>query len=93
MATNFAINGNGAFWKYHEQDVPTNKWTHFRIVQTEVDGKFMFCVFQGENKLWEVENKQAQDFNDVKILMGDSRLGLQDAFIRNLRIDKSKCVI
>ena len=90
MVTTFAINGDGAFWKFHENDVPTNKWTNFRITQTEVDGKFMFCVFQEQKKLWEAENNQAQDFKDVKILMGDSRLGLQDAFIRNIRVDNSK---
>ena len=66
--------------------LPLNKWQKIRQVQKFEDGKYVYKVFVNNERIYKVINKKPQEFNNVKVYVGDEWYKPQPGYIRNLKI-------
>ena len=75
-----------------EKIIRLNEWVHMKIEQTAEDMKYMFRIYQDNQQIFEVENKNAEHFYNVKVYVGNPWDDTQEGSMRKLRIlNKSKC--
>ena len=70
------------------QDVPLTleKWTNINVRQKEVGGKYMLQYFVDRVLVYQIENKNAQKFQNIKVIKGETGNNLADCHIDNLKV-------
>ena len=82
-----AINSNVDSYKIFEgEPLPLEEWTQIKIAQIVFESKYIFSVEINETKVYSVENKDAREFQKVKVYLGNPWAEPQSGYIRNLVI-------
>jgi len=81
-----ALNGNhNAYFDFPKQ-VEEGKWIKMQISQTLIDNKYIFEIQQNGKTMRRVENKQATEFKNVKMYVGDPWSPPVDGKLRNILV-------
>ena len=86
MIISSAVNGNKDYEKYFVQP-PVGVWTTIAISQTLEGNKYIYRISIGGEEVHAVENRQAQEFQDVQVFGSDPWHPAQPGSIRNLVIE------
>ena len=82
-----AINSDANSYKTFEgEPLPLYEWTQIKIAQIVFESKYIFSVEINETKVYSVENKDAREFQNVKVYLGNPWAEPQSGYIRNLVI-------
>ena len=82
-----AINSDPNSYKvFEEEPLPLDEWTQIKIAQIVFESKYIFSVEINKTKVYSVENKDAREFQNVKVYLGNPWVEPQSGYIRNLEI-------
>ena len=82
----FALNGNRNSVFDSNIVIKLMEWTKIRISQLLIEGKHVLKIWAAENIIYYVVNKDAREFHDVKLYIGDPWYDAQPGYVRNLLI-------
>ena len=84
-----AVNGNRRYYK--DTDALTlNKWYSLEISQAKVGGSYVYSIKLDGESLIERTNKQAKEFNMVKVYKSNPWLDAADVTIRKFSVTTHK---
>ena len=85
LSSNVDVKGYGLGINFAER-INLNEWVHVKIEQTAENRKYMFRIYQDHQQIFEVENKNAENFRNVKVYFGNPWHNNQEGFLRKLHI-------
>ncbi|XP_047125639.1 uncharacterized protein LOC101241849 [Hydra vulgaris] len=65
---------------------PLNEWTKIKITQFKFRSEYLFTVEIANHKIYNVQNINPMNFNNVKVYLGSPWMSAQPGFIKNLII-------
>ena len=80
-----AVSGNVNYY-VETAPLPLGQWSHIKIVQSLVDGKYWLSVDLNGVNIHRVENSDPRDFKNVKVYAADLWYAAQDGSIKDLLI-------
>ncbi|XP_065679570.1 uncharacterized protein LOC101235088 isoform X2 [Hydra vulgaris] len=84
-----AISGNVNYY-VETAPLPLGQWSHIKICQIMLDGKYWFSVDLNGNNVHRVENSDAREFQNIKVYASDLWYAAQHGFINDLLIINGK---
>jgi len=86
------VNGNNNHAYNSNEILKQNIWTKVQVLQTHVDGKYIYSIYIGNRQEYVIENTTPIDIYDIKVFASDPWTGTPKTKIRNLKYSTCKMI-